>query len=320
MLFQFVASLHNGHAGDVCGRGSVRAGVVRRNVGISTENCNIVHIAVHQFGYHLGKNRITAGTHISSTNNQVISAVFAELQSCGTNVNIGDAAALHAHGNASGSDFAVAHIANLGAFFPVKHLTAMLHTTVQSTGIGNLVVVGGHDHAFLDHVDITDFRSIHTQLFGQFTDDGFYSEDTLGSTVTAVSARCLMVRINYIIVETMGFQGTGVQGQCLVTGKTNGGRTMFAVGAGIGQGIQIHNADLTIVHSTHSQRDFHLMTGRTGNLGLLTGVGSHGRPTGLHSNKGRIYITDRRLLCTETTADTRLFHADLTLGNTQCPG
>ena len=129
-----------------------------------------------------------------------------------------------------------------------------------------------------------------------------------------------MIGIDHIIVEVEGFQGAGVQRQRLVTGKADSSGAMFAVSTGVGQGIQIHNANLAFLGGTQFQCDLHLVTGRAGDLGFLAGVNDPCRTTGLHRDKSGVYITDCGLLGTEAATDSRLFHTDLALGNAQSPG
>ena len=105
-----------------------------------------------------------------------------------------------------------------------------------------------------------------------------------------------------------------------MAGKANGGGSMLTVSAGIGQGVKIHNTDLTVLHGTHPQGDLHFVAGRTGDLGFLTGVDDSCGSAGLHGNEGRIHIAHRRLLGAEAAADPGFFHADLALGNAQRPG
>ena len=66
----------NGLAGNIGCTGSVGAGVIRRSIGISTENHNVVKVALQNLGGHLRQNSITACTHISRTNQQCIVTVI----------------------------------------------------------------------------------------------------------------------------------------------------------------------------------------------------------------------------------------------------
>ena len=81
-LLELSACLHDRLTGDVGSGGRVGTGVIRGNIGVCTEDSNIIHRAVHQFCHHLCQDGIAACAHVSSADNQVIGAVFTEFY-CG---------------------------------------------------------------------------------------------------------------------------------------------------------------------------------------------------------------------------------------------
>ena len=96
-----------------------------------------------------------------------------------------------------------------------------------------------------------------------------------------------------------------------MSGQTNRCRTVLAICTGIGQGIDIDRADLSVFHCSQPYRHFHLMPwGRCG-LGFLSAVNDHRRFSGLPGDKSRENFRYHRLFCPESTADSRFADTDL---------
>ena len=66
-----------------------------------------------------------------------------------------------------------------------------------------------------------------------------------------------------------------------MAGQPYGGRTVFSVGTGIGQSIEIQYADLPILICTKTDSDLHLVTRGAGDLAFLSGIDQLGGATGL---------------------------------------
>ena len=310
---QFGAGLFHGFAGDVGGGGGVGAGIVGGSVGVRAEDRHVIEAAIHHFRHHLGQNGIAAGAHVGSADEQVVGAVLAELDSGGANVHVGNTAALHGHGHAGGPNLAVPHIPDGVLFLPAEHLPAVLHAAIQGAGVGSLAVVSGHDHAFFDHVFVTNDGGVNAQGFRQFVDHGLHGEDALGGAVAPIGACRLQIGVDHVVAKAVGLQGAGVQGDGLVAGQAYGGGAVLAVSAGVGQGVQVENPDFAVLVGTQTNTDFHFVPGRTGNLGFFARINQLGGAARLHGDKGGVDITHCCLLCAKPTANSGLFHPNAAL-------
>ena len=78
LFLQLGACFFHGLSGHIGSGRSVGAGIVRRGVGIRSEDRHVVYAAVHAFGRHLSQNRVAPGSHVRRADDQVVGAVLAE--------------------------------------------------------------------------------------------------------------------------------------------------------------------------------------------------------------------------------------------------
>ena len=102
--------------------------------------------------------------------------------------------------------------------------------------------------------------------------------------------------------------------------KPHRGGTVLAVGAAVGEGIDIQRADMSVPVGAKADADFHLVAGGTGDLAFLPGIDQLGRAAGFEGDKSGIHLAHRSLLGAKAAADAGLFHPDAALGDAQRPG
>ena len=140
-------------------------------------------------------------------------------------------------------------------------ISAVFDTTVQRTGIGRLSEVRRHEHALPHNIFHAELHRVHLKLLCQFIDRRFQRKDSLGSSVTTVSARCLHIRVNYIAGKPGCLASAGVKRNGLMPGQTDRRRSMLTVSSGIGQGVKINGTDMSVLHGPQTNGHFHLMAG-----------------------------------------------------------
>src|SRR5699024_3474367 len=129
---------------------------------------------------------------------------------------------------------------------------------------------------------------VDVKPFGQLVDDGLQSVDALGRAVTAVSAGGLVVGVDHVVAEAVGFQIAGVEGDGLVARQAHRGGAVLAVSAGVGQGVQVDGPDAAVVVGAQPDVHLHLVAGAARDLGFLPGVDQFGGAAGLQRDKGRV--------------------------------
>ena len=194
----------------------------------------------------------------------------------------------------------------------------MLYTPIQCTGIRRLSKICRHKHAFFYHVLITKYGRIHVQFFCQFIHCRFQRKNSLRCPITPVCTRRLKIRIYNIIIETVRFQWAGIHRDWFMSGQSNRRRSMFSIGTGIRQCININRTNLTILICAQTKLDLHLVSRRSCDLWFFSCIDDLGRTPCLPGNKCRIDITYRRLLRSEATTNTRFLNPDFALGNAKC--
>ena len=98
------------------------------------------------------------------------------------------------------------------------------------------------------------------------------------------------------------------------------GGAVLAVGAGVGEGVQVNAADAPVFVGAQPDAHLHLVPGGPGDLCFLAGVDQLGRPPGLQRDKGGVDLADGGLLGAEPAADAGLFHPDAAFGDAQRVG
>ena len=81
---------------------------------------------------------------------------------------------------------------------------------------------------------------IHIHLMGQLINSGFHCINSLCGTISTICTGCLHVGVNNLIVKSIGFQ-IPVQGNCLMTCKSDGCRTVISVCTSIGKRLYFNS-------------------------------------------------------------------------------
>ena len=199
---------------------------------------------------------------------------------------------------------------------PVDHLVDLFQAAIQRTAGVHRTVVGGHHVALLDDVHLTDLEGIHMELGGQLVHGGFHRKQALRCTVAAVSAGRHMVGIDHVADEAERL-GLAVQRDGLVARQAHRRGAMLAVGARVGQGVEVDALHDALFGGTEADVHLHLVPGRGSGLALLAGEKEFAGLFGLPRHKGRVDGGDGRLLGTEAAADAGLDDADHGFGDVQ---
>ena len=144
---------------------------------------------------------------------------------------------------------------------------------------------------------------------GKFIDCGFHGINSLRSSVASVGSRGLYIGINHVIGKAVRLR-MAVKSDRFMAAQSHGCRTVFPVSAAVGKSINIQGPDNSILISSRSHPDLHLVAGRPADLGFVPAEKDLGRPAGLPGDKRRIDLADRGLLRAEAAADPGLDHAD----------
>ena len=182
-------------------RRCIRTGIIRRCVRICTKYCHVIHRAVHTLSHHLCQNRITAGSHICRTDDQVKRSIICQFHSCGTDIDVGYTGTLHRHRNTGGPHFSIAHLPDRIFLFPAKKLTASCHTAVKRAGICSLSIIRRHLHALPEHIFLPNLRRVDAKRLRKLIDRGLQSKDSLGCAIAAISARRHCICIDNIVTK-----------------------------------------------------------------------------------------------------------------------
>ena len=209
----FAAKLLTGlnycHSGGVsCGWG-IRAGIIWRNICIYPKHNNIIYWSFHTVSCHLGKNGITAGTHIRTSKSQCIGTVFIQLHICAAHVNSCNRGTLHGHGNTYSADFSISKILTGIFFIPVHHFLCPFHTLIHGTAFCCITISVCRKRLSLKrHVQLPDLYRIHSHDLSQLVHCWFNCIDSLCCSVSTVRSCCLYIGINNIIGKTISFRMT----------------------------------------------------------------------------------------------------------------
>ena len=124
----------------------------------------------------------------------------------------------------------------------------------------SIIVV--HWLAFNWHIQLSDPCRVHIHLMSQLIDSGFHCINSLCSTISTVCAGCLHVGVNNLIGKSIGIQ-IPVQGNCLMTCKSDGCRTVISVCTSIGKRLYFNSFYDSVLICANFYVYFHLMTGRS---------------------------------------------------------
>ena len=316
---QLQRTLFDGLAGDVGSAGRIGAGVVGRDVGVGTEDHDVVQLAVQHFGGDLRQGGVAAGAHICRTDDQRIEAIIVDLEGRAADVHARNAGPLHRHAHADGADLAVAEVADGILVVPVDHVVDFFQAAVQRTAGVHCAVVGGHDIAFPDDVHLTDLERVHVEFCRQLVDGRLHGKQALRCAVAAVSTGGHVVGVHHIADETEGL-GLAVQRDGFMARQAHRRGAVLAVSACVREGVQVDAAHEALFGGTEADVHLHLVAGRGSGLALLAGEDELAGLFGLPGDEGRVDGRDRRLFGTKAAADAGLDDADHGFGDVERVG
>ena len=121
LLAQLGRGLHDGHARNVRAGARVGAAVERRGVRVDTVHHDAVGAATENLGRELGKDRVATSAHVGRAHVEHVEAVILEAQVDRSDVDVGNAGALHGEGDAQRAH-TVAQVAGERLVLPIDHL------------------------------------------------------------------------------------------------------------------------------------------------------------------------------------------------------
>ena len=303
---------HDGAAGGVGAGGRVGAGVEGGGVGVHALSDDAVHVAAERLGRHLGEDGVRAGAHVGGTDGEHVEAVVLE-----TDVNVGDvhhrdAGALHREGHAQAAH-AVAEVLAQGPVLPAHHLHRAPEALVEAAAVEMLVVQLPEGLAGLDQVLEAQLARVHAQLVCHLVDGGLHGKAALRRAVAAVGAARRGVGVDHVVAKAAR-RGVVVDRQRLAAHERDRGSAVVAVGAGVGEGVEVDGLDRAVAPGAHADLEDHLVA-RVGAVhGLLARVGAHARATGLHRGERGEGLVAAALLGAKSAAHARLMTRTWRLG------
>ena len=154
------------------------------------------------------------------------------------------------------------------------------------------------------------------QHVGELVDGALHGKLALGGTVAAIRAAAVGVGVDGIPPKAARLHMV-VDGQALVARKADRRGGMLAIGAGVGQRVQIDGRDGAVVHGTQLNGHLHLVARVARGDGLLAGVAAVARTAGLLGDKRHEDLAAARLLGAKAAADARLNDLHLRLRNVE---
>ena len=204
-------------AGDVGRTRGIRAGIIRRPVGVRTQRGDVVKRTLKHLCRDLRKRGITAGAHVSRADEQRVKALIVDLERRTADVHARDARALHRHAHADRTNLAVSHVPARILVIPVDHVMHARQTAVERTACIQLTVVRGHDLALVRNIHLTDFERVHAEDVRQLVYRALHREQALRCAVAAVRARRHVIGVHNVTRKAERL-GLAVQRNRLMTG------------------------------------------------------------------------------------------------------
>ena len=304
-------------AGDIDRTRGIRAGIIRRPVGVRTQRGDVVKRTLKHLCRDLRKRGITAGAHVSRADEQRVKALIVDLERRTADVHARDARALHRHAHADRTNLAVSHVPARILVIPVDHVVHARQTAVERTACVQLTVVRGHDLTLVRNIHLTDFERVHAEDIRQLVYRALDREQALRCAVAAVRARRHVIGVHNVTRKAERL-GLAVQRNRLMTGQTDRCRAVLTVRAGVGQRVQVDAAHDAVLVCAQTDVHFHLVARRRCNLALHAAEDDLGRLFRHPGDKRRIHRADRGLLGAEAAADARLGDAHLAFRDMQC--
>ena len=304
---ELLGGLHHGHAGEVGARARIGAGVEGGHVGVHPVHHDAVEVAAERLGGELGEDGVAARAHVRGADGQRVEARLLEAQVNRGDIDAGDGGALHGQGDAQAAH-AVPHVAAELLALPADHLHGTGEAGRRAAGVQRVVVVLRHDLALAHEVLEADLAGVHAKLVGELVDGALDREEALRGTVAAVGAGRHGVGVDDVEGEAAREHAV-VQRQALVAGQAHRGGAVLAVGALVGQGMEVERQDRAVAAGADAHAHLHLVArvgrgerllARVDDLAGAPGHGGDERGEDLHA---------ARLLGAEAAADAGLHHA-----------
>ena len=143
------------------------------------------------------------------------------------------------------------------------------------------------------------------QHVGEFVDGALHGKLALGGTVATICTAAVGIGVDGVPAKAARLHVV-VDGQALVTRKTDRRGGMLAIGPGVGQRVQIDGRDGAVVHGAQLNGHLHLVARVARGDGLLAGVAAVARTAGLLGNECHEDLAAARLLGAKAAADARL--------------
>ena len=154
------------------------------------------------------------------------------------------------------------------------------------------------------------------QHVGELVDGALHGKLALGGTVAAIRAAAVGVGVDGVPAKAARLHVV-VDGQALVAREADRRGGVLAIGAGVGQRVQVDGRDSAVVHGAQLNGHLHLVTRVARGDGLLARVAAVARTAGLLRHKRHEDLAAARLLGAKAAADARLNDLHLRLRNVE---
>ena len=304
LLTELGRGVLGGKARHVRARTRVRAGVKRRHIGVHAAHHDQRALHAQLLGGNLRQNRVDAHAVIGSAGADGNEAVLFKAHVDAGDIHVGDARALHGERTAQ-STHTVAQVDGQRLVAPTDHVHRAQQAAVECAGVELLVVVLRHDLALAHDVLKAQVGRVHVQHVGELVDGALHGKLALGGTVAAIRAAAVGIGVDGVPAKAARLHVV-VDGQALVTRKADRRGGMLAIGAGVGQRVQVDGRDSAVVHGAQLNGHLHLVARVARGDGLLTGVAAVARTAGLLGDERHEDLAAARLLGAKAAADARL--------------
>ena len=154
------------------------------------------------------------------------------------------------------------------------------------------------------------------QHVGELVDGALHGKLALGGTVATIRTATVGIGVDGVPAKAARLHVV-VDGQALVARKADRRGGVLAIGAGVGQRVQVDGRDGAVVHGAQLNGHLHLVTRVARGDGLLAGVAAVARTAGLLGNERHEDLAAARLLGAKAAADARLNDLHLRLRNVE---
>ena len=315
LLTQLGSGVLSGQTRHVRTRARVRAGVERRHIGVHAAHHDQRALHTQLLGGNLRQDRVDAHAVIGGAGTDGNEAVLFQAHVDAGDIHVGDARALHGERAAKGAH-AVAQVHGQRLVTPVDHVHRAQQAAVERAGVELLVVVLRHGLALAHNVLKAQVGGVHVQHVGELVDGALHGKLALGGTVATIRAATVGIGVDGVPAKAARLHMV-VDGQTFVTRKADRRGGMLAIGAGVGQRVQVDGRDGAVVHGAQLNGHLHLVARVARGDGLLAGVAAIARTAGLLGDKRHEDLAAARLLGAKAATDARLNDLHLRLRNVE---